>query len=61
MSRYKTARERRARRKKATKALNATLRRFLIEREKGVPPVDPDAEQLARDVGRLCDELAGVQ
>lgn len=35
--------------------LNAVLRRFLEQREKGKPPVDPDAEQLASDVS---DELA---
>lgn len=33
-------------------------RRFLERRETGKPPVDPDAEQLAVQVGALADGLA---
>lgn len=37
--------------------LNAVLRRFVEQREKGKPPTDPDAEQLAMQVGELAGEL----
>lgn len=40
--------------------LKAVMRRFLEQREKGKPPVDPDAEQLASAVADLSDELRGV-
>jgi hypothetical protein len=40
--------------------LNAVLRRFLEQREKGRVPVDPDAEQLAADVAGVRDEMARV-
>ena len=36
-------------------SLNAVLRRFLEQREKGKPPVEPDAEQL--DYPDALDEL----
>ena len=39
-------------------ALQPHARRFLLPRETGKPPVDPDAEQLAGQVGALADELA---
>jgi hypothetical protein len=34
-----------------------TTRRFLEQREKGKPPVDPDAEQLAVQVGELAGNM----
>lgn len=40
--------------------LNAVLRRFVEQREKGKVPADPDAEQLAGQVGALAGELRRV-
>lgn len=40
--------------------LNAVLRRFVEQREKGKVPVDPDAEQLAAQVGELAGEMEGA-
>lgn len=37
--------------------LIAVARRFREQRERGKVPVDPDAEQLAMEVGNLAGEL----
>lgn len=44
---------------RAAYALQPHARRFLLPREPGKPPVDPDAEQLASDVVREQVRVGG--